>query len=101
MSLPLEDFTAALFQPLVGGVFQIDLAEERRVALELVEVRLLGHRRNDAARDPFGLTFRGSPGLRIGQGTFPFQHEELGKFEIFVTQVADQPGGSLFEAIFT
>lgn len=93
MSLSLESLAAAHFEPLLGSSFEL--------RLELVEVRLLGHRRPEASREPFALTFRGPANWRLPQGIHCFGHPQTGSLEIFVTQVGDGPGGSLFEAIFT
>jgi hypothetical protein len=62
---------------------------------------LLGHRRTGTSRDPFSLTFRGPAGLRGEQGIHRLEHPELGVLEIFLVQIAGQPDGSVFEAIFT
>ena len=90
-----------------SGTFSI--LDERQFLLEtpssnidltLEQIRELGNRRPDSPRDPFALSFRGKSGLRLPQGIYRLSHPELGSFEIFVTQNADGPKGSEFEAIF-
>lgn len=98
--LPLESVDHDTFAPLTGHAF-ITFTGSGRVEVLLSAVQKLGHRRTDAARDPFALTFRGSQGLRVPQGTYSFACEGLGEIELFITQVADGPQGSEFEAIFT
>ena len=94
--LPLEPLTCDQFTPLIGQVFQ-----SGGVALTLHAVKVLGHKREEAAREPFSLLFRGPQGLRVGQGTYQLSNPSLGELEIFITQVADGPQGSEFEAVFT
>ncbi len=101
MSLPLETLASGHFEPLLGSVFRMLPAADEPVALELAEVNVLGHRRSEAARDPFSLIFRGPTGQRYGQGMAVLEHAELGRMELFLTQIADRPDGSVFEAIFT
>lgn len=100
MMIPLESVDHDTFFPLIGQVFASGTGEGR-IELRLSGVRKLGHRRADAARDPFSLTFTGPQGLRVPQGTYLFVCETLGEIGIFITQVADGASGSEFEAIFT
>jgi hypothetical protein len=92
----LDQITHGHFEPLTGQVFQ-----SGELALTLDAVELLGNKRADAARDPFSLLFRGPQGLRVAQGIYRLKNESLGEMEIFITQVADGPKGSQFEAVFT
>lgn len=101
MSLPLDSLSAASFDPFVGSGFRLRLDDQGRGDLVLAGVRVLGHRRAGASRDPFALDFRGPAGMRLMQGIVSLDHPEAGAFEIFITQIADKPDGSLFEAIFT
>ncbi len=101
MSIPLETLTSGHFEPLLGSAFRLLPAGGEPISLELVEVGLLGHRRAEASRDPFSLVFRGPAGQRFGQGIVALEHADLGGFDLFLTQIADRPDGSLFEAVFT
>lgn len=101
--LALDALEAGFFEPLRDSVFllmggQGDLPE---IELKLVEVSVLGHRRPDAVREPFSLTFRGPAGCRLGQGIQRLRHPEAGVVEVFITQIGDGAGGSQFEVIFT
>lgn len=92
----LDQLTHGDFEPLTGQVFQCG-----EVSLTLHSAGLLGHKRPEIAREPFSLVFRGPQGLRAAQGIYRLQNETLGELEIFITQVADGPQGSEFEAVFT
>jgi len=98
--IALETVTHETFCQLTGGTFVTDYAGAR-VELRLVVVQTLGHRREEALREPFSLTLRGVKGLRLPQGIYHFACEPLGELEIFITQQADVAEGSEFEAIFT
>ncbi len=98
--IPLESVDHDTFAPLTGHTF-ITATASGRVEIQLCAVKKLGHRRADATRDPFSLTFGGPPGLRVPQGIYCFACEALGEIELFITQVADGPQGSEFDAIFT
>ena len=100
MMIPLDTVDYGTFAPLLGHGF-ITTAAGASVVLELTAARQLGHKRPDAAREPFSLAFRGPQGLRLPQGTYQFACEALGMIEIFITQVADGPQGAEFEAVFT
>jgi hypothetical protein len=97
---PLESVSQETFAPLVGQAFTATTTDGQ-VELHLAEVKLLGHKRDQATRDPFSLAFRGKPGLRLPQGTYQLNCGSLGEIGIFITQVADGAKGSEFEAIFT
>jgi hypothetical protein len=98
--IPLESVDYDSFFPLIGRTFSSG-GEEGRVELVLGSVEKLGHRRGDAARDPFSLTFRGPQGLRVPQGTYRLECEDFGEIGLFITQLADGAKGSEFEAVFT
>jgi hypothetical protein len=100
MTLPLDSLTRESFAPFVGRAF-IATSGDARIELELSEVKSLGHKRPDAAREPYSLTFRGAPGLVIPQGIHHMSCDGFGEIEMFITQNAGGPGGSEFEAIFT
>jgi hypothetical protein len=97
---PLESMTRETFAQLIGQTFAI-LTRDGRIELSLAGAKILGHKRNEATRDPFSLTFRGIQGLRLPQGIYQLSNNDLGEFELFIAQVADGEKGSEFEAIFT
>ena len=53
-----------------------------------------------ATRDPFTLTFRGPPPLRLPQSIYPMTNATLGEMEIFLVQIAADETSSTFEAVF-
>jgi hypothetical protein len=51
-------------------------------------------------REPFTLTFRGAPELRLPQGIYKMSNGALGEMEIFLVQIAADQTSSTFEAVF-
>lgn len=97
---PLDSLDAASFEEKCGTDFELTTAGGP-VVLHLEKVRLLGHRRAGASRDPFALDFRGPAGLLLPQGIHRLARSGMAPLEIFLVQVADKPEGSFFEAVFT
>ena len=98
--IPLESVDHDTFSPLTGRTFATMIGETQ-LELELSEVKMLGHKRSEASRDPFSLLFRSPQELRLPQGIYCFECEALGEIELFITQVGRGAQGSEFEAIFT
>jgi hypothetical protein len=69
------------------------------LSLKLSEARPLGTR-PESTREPFALTFRGAPQLRLPQGIYKMSHAQLGEMEIFLVQIAGDQSNSTFEAVF-
>ena len=87
------DFAACLDQDFqivfTDGSLTIKLSEARaRTAPE------------GSLRDPFTLTFRGAPELRLPQGIYRLTNATLGDMEIFLVQIAADQTSSTFEAVF-
>lgn len=97
--LALDTLEDVAFRPLLEQSFVLESGEQR-IPLTLSAVTLLGHRRPDAKRDPFALTFIGPRGLRVPQSIYRLSHATFGVMEIFITQVGDGPQGAELEAVF-
>ena len=97
--LDLATASHAQFAPCVRQRFEIP-ASPGPIALELAEVRPLGAAAPGTAREPFALTFRGAPALRLPQGIYRLENATLGILEIFLVPIASDATASHFEAIF-
>ena len=97
--ISLESLQVAQFEPLVGQVFRITAGQV--IELRLDEAKTFGGKWPQATRDPFVLTFGGASGLLLPQAIYRFEVPELGELEMFITQTANGPQGSKFEAVFT
>ncbi len=92
--LDLATATHAQFEACLNQPFAL------QPALVLTEVRALGAARPGTTREPFALTFRGAPGLRLPQQIYALENAALGAMDVFLVQTADGPSGSFFEAVF-
>lgn len=98
--IDLATLDSSILTPLVGQSM-IVRSGEHTATLEVTEVRTHAQRHPGAQRDPFTVSFRGVPGLRIAQGVYQLQHPGIGTLEIFITQTGDGVQGSEFESIFS
>lgn len=96
--LALDSITLADFLPTLQQDYEL-FTGTGGITLTLVaaEPRGPGHAQR---AEPFALTFRGAPVLRLPQGIYRLQNITLGAMEIFLVQVEGQPDGSCFEATF-
>jgi|GEM_PF-1121252 len=99
--IPRETLTYAIFAPLLGQSFAL-ASTDAPIALQLTEVKNLGHKRQEAIRDPFSLKFQGAAGLYLPQMIYRLRCDALGdEMEIFLTQIGNNSVASEFEAVFT
>jgi hypothetical protein len=91
--------TLETFQPHLGSVFAIPLAQGR-FELTLVEVSPLPSRAPDAQREPFTLLFRGPSTPVLPQRIYPLEHQTLGRQEIFIVPIGSDGAGMRYEAVF-
>jgi hypothetical protein len=91
----LADFTLETFLPLVRTTFQVRAAEDRCVSLVLLEAT--GHGPDG---NPFVLRFGGPADEFLPQGTYAFEHDGLGAFDLFVSPSSRTADGFTTEAVF-
>ena len=101
----LEDFTVGTFADRLGDVFRVDTGSAI-VELRLVEVTEPGGSQpseppGSGARTPFSLVFLEASGDVLPQQIYPFDHDELGRFEIFIVPIGRDADGVRYEAVFT
>ncbi len=51
-------------------------------------------------REPFSLFFRSGTPVVLPQRSYPFQHESLGKLDIFIVPVGRDVHGIVYQAVF-
>ena len=77
--------------------FQVHLDEKTNVEVELVEVSEV---KLYPQQEEFSLEFRGPLNMFLGQGVRNFEHEQMGKFELFIVPVEQDAQGFYYEAVF-
>ena len=92
------------FLPLLNTQFQVHTESSTPVALTLVEVSDLNRfpeREVRRGKRGFSLLFKGSREHFLPQRLYPFEHEALGTFELFIVPVhPDDDQTFSYEAIF-
>lgn len=101
----LETLTSDTFAPLIGSTFRIVVDDASTLDAELESVEAAGAARSAAAREagqrePFSLVFRGPAEPLLPQRIYPFEHDELGRFEIFIVPIGRDESGTSYEATF-
>ena len=102
--VPLDDLTLTSFAPLVGTVCRACLGTAGVVELELTEA--VPHRA--AARagaggppgDSFSLFFHGPADRPLGQRTYSIEHDQIGRFDLFLVPVGRDARGMQYQAVF-
>ncbi|MEO7065994.1 MAG: hypothetical protein ABI114_03720 [Rhodanobacter sp.] len=93
--LQLEHFAGQLNQ-----IFIVDVAESR-APFVLVEARPLDQPALvDQSRHPFSLLFRNEAAIVFPQRIYNMHHEATGEFGIFLTAIARDRDGFLYQAVF-
>lgn len=97
----IERLQSSDFASCLNNVFRVPLADADPIPLELAAVNDLGAAQIPGGRRPFSLLFLGPASHRyLPQGTYPLQHDVLGRLDLFVVPVGPQAGRMRYEVIF-
>jgi len=77
--------------------FQIQVDAGNRVDLTLVEVSEL---KLSPRQEQFAIVFRGPLEVFLGQGMRGFEHEQLGRYSLFIVPIRQDEDGFYYEAVF-
>jgi hypothetical protein len=100
----LADLTLSDFEPLVGQTFSLQTGENQSgIAFVLSEAAALGSASSapGSARTPFSLIFVGPLQPVVAQAIYTLEHPTLGRLELFIVPVGQNPQGMQYQAIFT
>ena len=109
---PLFMFSAATFEPYVGGYFQTLNARGQLVALKLLKVERFQNRKLDKFRllaeimsnavqtNSFSLLFNCEERLPQFTTIYKIEHAALGQFDLFLTANTGQQGELYYQAVF-
>lgn len=99
----LAELSAEHFRPLLSQTFVLHRPEGGALSLKLSEVTPARWARSGGARAAFSVIFH-CPELPAGQyirqGSYRFEHPQLGTQELFITPVAPDSAGVRYEAVF-
>ena len=93
----IENLTPASFSEVANKTFRLNLPETDVLELELIKVEDLG---STGKQERFSVLFRGPLDRGLQQGSYSFEHEELGTFELFIVPISRQEDGFVYEAAF-
>jgi hypothetical protein len=101
---PLFMFTAATFEPYIGGYFQTRNARGQLVALKLLKVESFDQPNKITGKavktNSFSLLFVSDERLPRFTSIYTIEHGALGKFDLFLTPRTGKNGELLYEAVF-
>jgi hypothetical protein len=97
MLVSLEKLNACSFAEQLNTLFNLHIDPATPIALKLVEVK-----ENDPSPriELFALHFRGPSSPHLPQGIYRMDHAKMGTLEIFITAIAAEPDGILYESVF-
>lgn len=92
--------------PCLNTRFRVGLDAAGFIELELVEVNVMNSpgQANPAAARPvqesFSLVFHGPDNRFLPQRIYPFEHNQIGRFELFIVPIGKKPGSIEYQAVF-
>jgi hypothetical protein len=92
-----ESLTHKAFTQYLGTKFQVRIDTGTSVDLTLIEASEL---KMLPGQEHFSILFRGPSEVFLGQGTFLVEHEDLGRFALFVVPMRQDEQGYYYEAVF-
>lgn len=92
-----DSLTQEAFAKSVNTQFHVSGEDASQVELELTEVSELTQQK---AHDQFAVVFRGPLNAFMGQGMRSFDHDKLGRFELFIVPIRQDSDGFYYEAVF-
>ena len=92
-----DSLTHEAFAQNVNTKFHVSTEDANQVELELAEVSELKQLK---AHDQFAVVFRGPLKFFMAQGIRSFDHDKLGRFELFFVPIRQDAEGFYYEAVF-
>lgn len=100
----LGTITLAKFSQLLRTRFRVEINPNDAIEVELVQATSGGMVAPGGASLPqyesFSLLFHGAQTRPLRQGMYPFEHPELGRFELFIVPIAAENGMIHYQAVF-
>jgi hypothetical protein len=96
----LDKLTAEDFSPLLEEQFEINIAQDQNIHLQLIEVTPGKFTNSSTERKTFSIVFRGALDTEIPQGIYAIKHKKLGELSLFLVPIGPDENGMCFEAVF-
>lgn len=97
MESPIDNFSSRTFAEQMNTTFHLSLPDGATVPLQLTTVT---EQPTPPGVEAFSLLFLGPATPRLVQRIYPFAHEKLGQFELFITAVAGDASSTTYESVF-
>jgi hypothetical protein len=94
------------FSPWLKSKFRVAIDSANYIEVELAEANVLTYpvQPQSAAKGPmldsFSLVFHGPENHFLPQRVYPFEHDQIGRFELFIVPTGQKPGFIQYQAIF-
>jgi uncharacterized protein DUF6916 len=98
----LEELTFAKFSDLLNATFRVHLDQSNVVQFKLVAATPQKPRAAGAGSEPesFSLVFTGPADRLLPQQIYPFEHDQIGSFDLFIVPIGKDVKGFRYEAVF-
>lgn len=94
--LQLNDFSSQLNQTFSLAVGTASMS------LTLIEIQPLQNQIFPGQRrDPFCLIFQGASPITLPQQLYKISHPDIGEIEMFLVPIGVNPGGTLYQAVYS
>ena len=90
------------FKTHLNETFSLDPDSPESLLLDLIEVSHMGPEPSpdDNRRRPFSLVFLGPEDPVLSQGTYPMEHKNMGRLDLFLVPIGPGKNGLKYEAVF-
>lgn len=94
------------FSPWLRTKFRVGLDPASFIELELTEATALTRTGppqtavTGPVQESFSLVFHGPDNRFLPQRTYSFEHDRIGKFDVFIVPIGQKPGFFQYQAIF-
>jgi len=97
----LDSFTLATFSPVINTIFRVRANDSTWVELNLARATPPRHSRPDAHdHKSFSLWFLGPNDQLLVQRLYSFEHDNIGRFDLFIVPVGRSEKGIEYQAVF-
>jgi hypothetical protein len=93
----LENLNSRVFAEHLRSTFQLKAPGAAPLPIELLEVT---EKELSPKVEQFSLIFRGPLTPHFRQGTYTFEHEKLGTFDLFVVPLGPDATGMSYQVVF-
>ena len=95
MTLDIQHALASTFSPHLNSTFRLSYGS---ATMELALVEILDG--STARQVNFSLLFRGPLEPPLPQQIHPFEHDQIGQFDLFIVPIKRDANGLYYEAVF-